>query len=147
MTHPSAVPSPPLGSPISRFTPQGVVIFIRRTSEAGAVSLLGHSFKVDPLWPHRLVRCEIDLSNQIIRFHALRRRDPDHQPLLCRTIMAASPSRDCNCNRDIADAKLKVVGSTAAWMSIAQCFAGSRLALAKTPTARNAIHSTRRRGR
>ena len=65
--------------------PQGVVIFIRRTSEAGAVSLLGHTFEVDPLWPHRLVRCEIDLSNQTIRFHALRRRDPNHQPLLRRT--------------------------------------------------------------
>ncbi len=65
--------------------PQGVVIFIRRTSEAGAVSLLGHTFEVDPLWPHRLVRCEIDLGNQTIRFHALRRRDPNHQPLLRRT--------------------------------------------------------------
>jgi len=65
--------------------PQGVVIFIRRTSEAGAVSLLGHTFEVDPRWPHRLVRCEIDLSNRTIRFHALRRRDPNHQPLLRRT--------------------------------------------------------------
>jgi hypothetical protein len=65
--------------------PWGVVIFIRRTCQAGAVSLLGHTFEVDPLWPHRLVRCEIDLSNHTIRFHALRRRDPNHQPLLRRT--------------------------------------------------------------
>ena len=62
-----------------------MVIFIRRTSAAGAVSLLGHTFEVDQLWPHRLVRCEIELNNQIIGFHALRRREPNHQPLLRRT--------------------------------------------------------------
>jgi hypothetical protein len=65
--------------------PQGVVIFIRRTSQAGAVSLLGHTFEVDPMWPHRLVRSEIDLSFETIRFYALRRRDPNHQPLLRQT--------------------------------------------------------------
>jgi hypothetical protein len=62
-----------------------VVSCIRRTSAAGAVSLLGHTFEVDQLWPHRLVRGEIELNNQIICFHALRRRDPNHQPLLRRT--------------------------------------------------------------
>jgi hypothetical protein len=82
---PKRRPFPAPWQPNLQAHPQGVVIFIRRTSEAGAVSLLGHSFEVDPLWPHRLVRCEIELSNQIIRFHALRRRDPDHQPLLRRT--------------------------------------------------------------
>jgi transposase-like protein len=63
--------------------PEGVVIFIRRTSELGTVSLLGRTFPADPLWPHRLVRCEVDLSTETIRFHALRRREPHHQPLLC----------------------------------------------------------------
>jgi len=62
--------------------PHGLVIFIRRTSETGTVSLLGHSFQADPIWPHRLVRCEVDLSARTVRFHALRRREPNHQPLL-----------------------------------------------------------------
>jgi hypothetical protein len=59
-----------------------MVIFIRRTSETGAVRLLGRAFEADPLWPHRLVRCEMDLRGDTIRFHALRRREPHHQPLL-----------------------------------------------------------------
>ena len=47
--------------------------------------MLGRTFDADPGWPHRLVRCEVDLSAETIRFHALRRRDPHHQPLLCET--------------------------------------------------------------
>ncbi len=62
--------------------PQGRVVFLRRTSEQGTVQLLGHSFVVAPLWPHRLVRCEIDLDAARIRFYRLRRREPDHQPLV-----------------------------------------------------------------
>ena len=60
----------------------GRLIFLRRTSEGGAVSLLGRTFAVAPLWPHRLVRCEVDLDAQRIRFYALRRRAPTWQPLL-----------------------------------------------------------------
>jgi len=82
---PKRRPFPSLWQPNLQAHPQEVVIFIRRTSERGAVSLLGHTFEVDPLWPHRLVRSEIDLSNQTIRFHALRRRDSNHQPLLRQT--------------------------------------------------------------
>ena len=59
-----------------------MVIFIRRTSETGTVNLLGRTFQADPLWPHRLVRCHVDFSAETIRFHALRRREPDRQPLL-----------------------------------------------------------------
>ncbi len=51
--------------------PVGTVIFIRRSSETGAVGLLGRTFGVEALWPHRLVRCEINLNAQSIRFHAL----------------------------------------------------------------------------
>ena len=65
--------------------PAGVVIFLRRTSEAGTVRLLGHHFEVTPTWPHRLVRCEVHLRDELIRFYALRRREPDHQPLLRET--------------------------------------------------------------
>lgn len=63
----------------------GRVIFIRRTTEYGAVSLLGHTFRVDPQWCHRLVRCEVCLDEQCIRFYALRRAEPDAQPLLRET--------------------------------------------------------------
>jgi len=59
------------------------MIFLRRSGENGNVDLLGRSFPVDPHWPHRLVRCEVDFTHQRIRFYALRRRDPDIHPLLC----------------------------------------------------------------
>lgn len=62
--------------------PRGRIVYLRRTSDRGAVSLLGRTFEVDPLWPHRLVRCEVDLVAQGIRFFALRRRDPTWQPQL-----------------------------------------------------------------
>jgi len=75
-------PFPAAWQPDLQAHPEGVVIFIWRTSEAGTASLLGRTFEADPLWPHRLVRCEVDLSAQTIRFHALRRREPNHQPLL-----------------------------------------------------------------
>ncbi len=61
---------------------RGQVIFVRRTSEQGAAHLLGRTFAVDPLWCFRLVRCDVDLTGDHIRRHALRRRKPDHQPLL-----------------------------------------------------------------
>ena len=61
---------------------KGTMIFLRRSSENGNVDLLGRSFPVDPNWPHRLVRCEVDFTHQRIRFYALRRRDPDNHPLL-----------------------------------------------------------------
>jgi len=63
-------------------SPQGCIIFLRRTSAKGATRLLGHAFPVDRNWPHRLVRAEVDLTHGRIRFYALRRRDPSYQPLL-----------------------------------------------------------------
>lgn len=62
--------------------PRGKVIFIRRTNDGGVLSVLGRPFLIDPLWTHRLVRAEVDLDTSIIRFFALRRRDPANQPLL-----------------------------------------------------------------
>lgn len=64
---------------------RGVVIFLRRTSTHGTVSLVGRTFETQRLWPNRLVRCELDLRTDCIRFYALRRRDPNHQPLLKQT--------------------------------------------------------------
>jgi hypothetical protein len=60
----------------------GKMIFIRRTTERGSAYLLGQRFTVSPQWPHRLVRCEIDLDQHCIRCFALRRRTPTEQPLL-----------------------------------------------------------------
>ena len=61
---------------------RGVMIFIRRTDERGAVHLLGQRFAVSRDWLHRLVRCEVDFDHHCIRCFALRRRAPTDQPLL-----------------------------------------------------------------
>ena len=62
--------------------PRGRIVFLRRTSEHGAVDLLGHTFQIDSLWCHRLVRCELLLEEHCIQFYGLRRAQPDSQPLL-----------------------------------------------------------------
>lgn len=62
--------------------PHGRVIFLRRTDERGAVTVLGHPYLLDSLWPHRLVRCDVDFDAGRTRFYRLRRRQPDDQPLL-----------------------------------------------------------------
>jgi transposase len=61
---------------------QGCVIFMRRTDERGRAQVLGRTYEVDPNWPHRLVRAEVHLTEERMRFYALRRRDPTRQPLL-----------------------------------------------------------------
>lgn len=61
---------------------KGTMIYLRRSDDQGKVSLLAQSFHVAEHWPHRLVRCEVDFTHQRLRFYALRRRDPSHQPLL-----------------------------------------------------------------
>ena len=58
----------------------GTVIYIRRTNDAGQIPLLGHTWRVDPHWCHRLVRAEVDLRAHVIRCYALRRRAPADQP-------------------------------------------------------------------
>lgn len=72
--------------------PTGNIVYLRRTSESGAVKVLGHIFKIDPLWPHRLVRCELDLQQQQIRCYRLRRREPTDQPLIA-TLPYTLPQR------------------------------------------------------
>ena len=62
----------------------GTMIFLRRSNEHGDVNLLGRTFSVAEHWPHRMVRCEVDFTHQNIRFHALRRRQPADQPILCQ---------------------------------------------------------------
>ena len=62
--------------------PTGSAIYIRRTTDAGQVTLLGRTFPVACHWANRLVRCEVNFDHECIRFYALRRRDPEQQPLL-----------------------------------------------------------------
>ena len=62
--------------------PHGRLIYLRRTDPHGQVLVLGHRFPVDPTWPLRLVRAEVCFTRGLIEFYALRRRDPDHHPLL-----------------------------------------------------------------
>ncbi len=69
-------------APDLQATPRGRIIYPRRTGAAGGVEMLGRHFEVDGSWPNRLVRAEVDLDAGQIRFYALRRRDPGHQPLL-----------------------------------------------------------------
>lgn len=61
---------------------RGTLIYIRRTDEDGGVHLLGHHWPVSDQWMHRLVRCEVDFDHQVIRCFALRRADPNDQPML-----------------------------------------------------------------
>lgn len=61
---------------------RGILIYIRRTNENGFVHLLGHRWHISKQWLHRLVRCEVDFDDHVIRCFALRRADPTHQPLL-----------------------------------------------------------------
>lgn len=61
----------------------GCLIYLRRTNGQGHIDLLGHDFLVSDHWLHRLVRCEVDLSADVIRVFGLRRQEPDQQRLLC----------------------------------------------------------------
>lgn len=75
--------------------PQGSLIYIRRTSDRGQVSMLGRQFLVDRNWVHRLVRSDVDLKAGNIHFYALRRREPTEQPLL-KTTPYKLPKRPFN---------------------------------------------------
>jgi hypothetical protein len=62
----------------------GTIVYLRRCDESGHIHLLGHRFAVAPGWSHRLIRLEVDLANAAIRCFGLRRKEPDHQPLLAQ---------------------------------------------------------------
>lgn len=62
--------------------PGARLVYVRRTTQAGAVTVLGHCFVVDSHWASRLVRCEVVLGAGVIRFYRLRRRAPSDQPLM-----------------------------------------------------------------
>lgn len=72
--------------------PCGCMVFLRRTTELGAVELLGHRWRVDRSWPHRLIRAEVDFEANLMRFYGLRRHAPaDHR--LLRQIRYVYPRR------------------------------------------------------
>ena len=71
---------------------KGLVIFVRETNAKGQAVVLGHTFDISPVWSHRLVRAEVDLTKGQIRFHALRRKDP-HNHLLLATHDYDTPTK------------------------------------------------------
>ena len=54
------------------------------------VATPGKHVTVTPRWPHRLVRCEVDLGAGSMAFNALRRRDPISNPVAGRPVCAAA---------------------------------------------------------
>lgn len=68
--------------PRTEARPATQIIFLRRTDARGCIRLLGAEITVASHWPHRMVRAELNISTKRLRVHALRRREPSHQPLL-----------------------------------------------------------------
>jgi hypothetical protein len=60
--------------------PRGQLVYLRRSTGDSAVILLGQTWPLGQVWPNRLVRCEVDLDKDTIRFVTLRRKDPISQP-------------------------------------------------------------------
>jgi len=79
---PTRRPFPTKWKPNYQLPLQGTVVYLRRTNAHGEVEVQRRKYAIDPLWPHRLVRAEVDLSRKEIRFYRLRRRQPDQQPLI-----------------------------------------------------------------
>jgi len=79
---PARRPFPPPDQVDLERPPMGRLVFLRRTTDAGLVTVLGHRLPVDRHWLHRLVRAEVDLDRGGFRFYALRRREPEDQPLI-----------------------------------------------------------------
>jgi putative transposase len=74
-------------------TPQGRLIYLRRADGQGGVEVLGQRWQVSENWPHRLVRVEVDLTRERLRFYTLRRREPKSQPLALEVPYQLPPRR------------------------------------------------------
>ena len=68
--------------PPTQIPRQGKIVFLRRTTGASDVEVLGHTYPLGVAWYHRLVRCEVDLVANKIQVYGLRRAEPQSQPLL-----------------------------------------------------------------
>jgi transposase len=60
--------------------PRGQLIYLRRSNGLSEVILLGRTWQLGQVWPNRLVRCEVDLNHDKLRFFTLRRKEPTSQP-------------------------------------------------------------------
>jgi putative transposase len=60
--------------------PRGRLVYLRRSNGLSEVALLGRTWPLGQVWPNRLVRCEVDLDEDKIRFFTLRRKEPTSQP-------------------------------------------------------------------
>ncbi len=60
--------------------PGGRLVYLRRSNGVIEVNLLGQTWTLGQVWPNRLVRCEVGLNKDKIRFFTLRRREPTIQP-------------------------------------------------------------------
>jgi hypothetical protein len=60
--------------------PSGRLVYLRRSNPNSAVTVLGQTWDLGQVWPNRLVRCEVDLDQDKIRFFTLRREEPTSQP-------------------------------------------------------------------
>jgi len=60
--------------------PGGRLVYLRRSNPNSAVTVLGQTWDLGQVWPNRLVRCEVDLDKDKIRFFTLRRKEPTRQP-------------------------------------------------------------------
>jgi putative transposase len=60
--------------------PSGRLVYLRRSNPQSEVILLGKAWPLGQVWPNRLVRCEVDLDTDKIRFFTLRRKEPTSQP-------------------------------------------------------------------
>jgi hypothetical protein len=60
--------------------PRGRLVYLRRSNGNSEVTLLGKTCPLGQVWPNRLVRCEVDLDQNKIRFFTLRRKEPTSQP-------------------------------------------------------------------
>jgi transposase-like protein len=64
--------------------PTGIIIFIRRANDHGAVKVLEREWQVDADWANRLLRVEVDLTRREVRFFRLRKSEPHRHVLVKR---------------------------------------------------------------
>jgi hypothetical protein len=60
--------------------PTGRLVYLRRSNPNSEVTLLGQTWPLGQVWPNRLLRCEVALDEDKIRFFTLRRKEPTSQP-------------------------------------------------------------------
>lgn len=81
--------------------PLGVVIFVRRTTAASCLTVLGREYSLPSPWPHRLVRCEVDLTGRQLRFVGLRRQAHSDQRLLHTAHFRLPSKAPCTLTLDV----------------------------------------------